>query len=132
LYFLWTERALSFSILSCQLEFRYHFSCFSTYMFHRYAISSAILAVVATHLALAQVSLAALRQEIRKRIWLEVVAAGRPETRGWVARSAPPVPEFRPDGPNIAMSMPNGASNSGYVRMACGSSPAPRTTSSPC
>jgi hypothetical protein len=33
-------------MLSCQSEFRYHFSCFSSYLFHCYAISSAILVVV--------------------------------------------------------------------------------------
>jgi hypothetical protein len=68
-------------MLSCQSEFRYHFSYFSTYLFHRYVISSAILTVVATHLAPTQVSLATLRQKIRKPIRLGVVATERSGTR---------------------------------------------------
>jgi hypothetical protein len=43
------------------------FSCFSTGFFHHYAISSAILTVVATHLALTQLSLVVLCHDIGKR-----------------------------------------------------------------
>jgi hypothetical protein len=53
--------SLSFSMLSCQSEFGHHtFLVFSTGFFYRYDISSAILAVVATHLSPTQVSLVAL------------------------------------------------------------------------
>jgi hypothetical protein len=120
-------------MLSCQSKFRHHFSCFSTYSSIAILAPSAILAATTYHLTPVHVSLAAMSRSESAQYDLGLCSR---MSRTRVGRHGLHLPcrwqwYLGPRSSGIAMSMPDGASNSCCVCLACSLSPTPRTIGIP-
>jgi hypothetical protein len=127
---------ISFFILSYQSEFGHHFSCFCTYVFHRYAISlgNSCSYCYSSYSTSCESGHAPLCQDRKAHNMAGATQQDVGDSMGGtVCTSCADGKDIdRPRSLGITTSMHNGASNSGCVCLACCSSSAPQMVGSPC
>jgi hypothetical protein len=124
--------SLSFSVLLCQSEFGHHtFLIFYWLLPSLCHIHDNSYSCCYPSCSNPGESGCALPRHRKTHNIVGAMVVGHPVTQGWAARSVPltsvaktctglGVQPFRPDGPSIATSMPDGASNSRCMCLVCG------------